>query len=382
MKLLAHVLSAVLSALLSAQNQGLELVHDVNGGVVYQFDLRMVPATGLTVEAWVTYDDASIPLDGVYRWPTIARQNILPYQESWNFRVNANNSGQRRLAFLLRATNNTIYTIEYAFAAGEFSSWTHVAATFDGQVLRLFKNAVEVQNLQLPVISGVQDNGGELYVGDGDNFASGYEVWSGRIDELRIWPMARTSAEIAATMTQELHTMQGELLAFPFNGGLASDDGTLPGASYGSLQFVPSPALQLVMPALFSVGPPSSTCSRKPHLLAGSVPQLGNHAFALTCVRGPLPAVSPLSVLFIGASYVVGLPSLLGIVPNIDPQSLLGSVVFNPAGNMLGNARFALPIPNQASLLGTGWVFQWMFYDPVCGQQGFTASNGLLVGIQ
>ena len=101
MKLLAPILFAVLPALLAAQNQGLELVHNVNGGVVYQFDPRMVPATGLTVEAWITYDGAGIPLDGIYRWPTIARQNTSPFQESWNFRVNANNSGQRRLALKL-----------------------------------------------------------------------------------------------------------------------------------------------------------------------------------------------------------------------------------------------------------------------------------------
>ena len=382
MKLLVLILSVMFPASLVAQNQAIELAHDVNGGVVYQFDPRMVPATGLTVEAWITYDDAGIPLDGVYRWPTIARQNTLPFQESWNFRVNANNSGQRRLAFLLRATNNIIYTVEYPFAPGEFASWTHVAATFDGQVIRLFKNAVEVQNLQLPIVSEVQDNGGELYVGDGDNFLSGYEVWNGGIDELRIWPMARTSAELAATMTQELQGMPGDLLVFPFNGGLASDDGSLPGSSYGSLQFVSAPALQLVLPSLFSVGPASASCLRKPHLLAGSAPQIGNQAFALTCVRGPVPAVSPFSVLFAGASYVAGVPSLLGVVPNIDPQGLLASAVFNPAGNQLGNARFAFPIPNQASLIGAGWVFQWLFYDPICGAQGFTASNGLLIGIQ
>jgi hypothetical protein len=372
-----------ISGVLAAQSQGLELTHGIDGGVAYQYDDRMVPPTGLTVEAWITYDDSTIPVDGVYRWPTIARQNVFPNSESWSLRVNASNSAQRQLAFIVRASNNNLYTCEYAFAPSEFLTWTHIAGTFDGQAIRLFKNGIEIQNFLMPILTEVQNNGGELRVGNGDPQTPGKEVWNGRIDELRVWPMARTGPEIASTMMQELRGMPKDVLAFPLNGTYPTEDGTILGAPYGTIQFATGQSsLQPVNPALFTLGPSSTSCLREPQLLVASLPKIGNQAFRLVCVRGPTPATSPAGLLFVGASHLPGLPPILGVTPNIALSSVITSFVQNPPTNQLGNASFQLPIPNQASLNGAAWVFQWIFYDPNCGSQGFTASNGLLTGIQ
>ena len=51
----------LLAAAVPAQNQGIHLTNGVDGSVDYAFHPAMLPPTGLTVEAWLTYDDATLP---------------------------------------------------------------------------------------------------------------------------------------------------------------------------------------------------------------------------------------------------------------------------------------------------------------------------------
>ena len=367
----------------NAQNQALALTTGVDGGVSYAFDSRMVPATGITVEAWITYDDSTIPSGAGNYWPTIARQNTNPNQESWNLRVSASSSANRSLQFIIRTTGNALYSASYTFAAGEFSTWTHVAGTFDGQAIRLFKDGVQVATFTIPGTSEVVDNGGELRIGNGDPVAPGNETWNGGIDEVRIWPMARTEAEIAAAKDQEIAGLPASVLAFPFNGSYDSADGSLIGTPFGTSNFIGGPTtLAPVSPVLVQIGQPSSTCPRQAELLVGSAPLIGNSAFALWCVRGPTPTESPAAALFAATNSAAGMPSVLGVTLAIDPTTIVASAVQAPPTNVLGNTSFSLPIPNQASLSGAGWVFQYFFLDAPCGAQGFSASNGLLFAIQ
>ncbi len=370
------------SASAVAQNQAIQLSTGVDGGVAYAFDARMVPATGITVEAVITYNDSTVPT-GLNYWPTIARQNITPNQESWNFRVSAGNNGTRNLNFIVRASNNALYSASYFFAVGEFTTATHVAATYDGQVIRLFKNGSQVALYTTPLLSEVQDNGGVMRIGNGDPVAPGHESWNGTIDEVRIWPMARTAAEIAASAGQELNGMTGGVLVFPMNGNHDSSDGTVVGAPFGTVAFTAGSTLTPVAPLLFPLATPSSTCAQKPGILVGSAPQVGNTAFQFWCVRGPRPVNSPAGAVFAGASPAPPTqPIVLGLDIAFDLTTLLASVVLAPPTDALGNARFALPIPNQPNLVGVSFVFQFAFFDSQCGPQGLTASDGLLFAIQ
>jgi hypothetical protein len=379
------VIGLATSALLPAQNQGMQLATGVDGGVSYPHDARMVPPTGITVEAWVTYDDSTIPTGaGSGWWPTIGRQNITPQQESWNFRVSAGNTANRALQFIVRASNGGLYAATYNFAPGELATFTHLAATFDGQVIQLFKNGTQVAQFTIPLLSEVQNNGGVLRLGNGDPVAPGNETWNGILDEVRIWPMARSAAEITATLDQELLLLTGGVLVFPLNGSWDSEDGSLLGTPFGNATFAPgAPTLLPIPAAVVPLGQPSSTCVQKPGMLAGSLPQLGNSAFTIWCVRGPRPTVSPAGALFAGALPAPsGQPIVLGLEIAFDLTTLLASAAFAPPTNALGNASFTLPIPNQSSLLGAGWVFQWGFLDTPCGPQGLTASDGLSITVQ
>ena len=373
--------SLTLLASLTAQNQALELTTGIDGGVAYPFDARMVPPTGITVEAWVTYDDSTIPTGGFY-WPTVARQNVTPNQESWNLRVSAANTGNRQLQFIVRASTNALYNTTYTFVPGEFANWTHIAGTFDGRDIKLIVNGIEVSSFTIPITSRVANNGGELRVGNGYPVAPGNEAWNGKIDEVRIWPMARTAGEIANAMQYESLDLPSSQLVLPLNGSYNSLDGALVGTPYGTVAFsAGEPTIQATTPLVFNVGPPSSTCARQAELMVGSLPQVGNLDFRFWCVQGPTPAESPAGAAFFAGSGLTGVP-VLGITLNIDPNTIITSIVQTPAGNALGNSSLALPIPNNPIFVGSGYVVQWIYLDATCGSQGFSASNGLLFGIQ
>jgi hypothetical protein len=377
------VLAAAVAVATPAQNQALQLTTGIDGGVAYAFDARMVPPTGITVEAWITYDDATLPLGGTY-WPTIARQNVTPQQESWNLRVSAGGTGARNLQFIVRTQSNTLHAATYSFAPGEFLAFTHVAGTFDGQQIRLWKDAVQVASFTIPALSEVVNNGGELRLGNGDPVLPGNETWNGTIDMVRIWPMARDAAELAATRQLDAVALPGGVLEFPLNGSYASADGTVLGTAYGTSAFVPGvTGLGAVAPLTLALGQPSTTCPRAAGMLAGSVAQVGNTAFTLWCVRGPRPTVSPAGALFAAAAPAPsGQPTVLGLSVAWDLTTLITSAVLVPPTNALGNASFALPIPAVPSLAGAGWVFQFAFFDNVCGAAGFSSSDGLLFTIQ
>lgn len=78
--------------------------------------------------------------------------------------------------------------------------WYHVAATYDGLAMRIYINGV---------LSGTLSTAGQslqttvtLYIGNGGYWNDGY--FNGLIDEVRIWNIARTQAQIQANMNRIL----------------------------------------------------------------------------------------------------------------------------------------------------------------------------------
>jgi hypothetical protein len=382
-KLTSLFVAFALAGTALSQNQAIQLTTGIDGGVDYPYDPLMLPATGITVEAWVTFDDATVPT-GLYYWPTIARQNVNPQQESWNLRVSSGNAGARSLQFIIRTTANVLYSATYNFAAGEFLQPTHLAGTFDGQTIRIVKNGAQVGTFTIPGTYALNNLGGTLRVGNGDTVAPGHESWNGTIDELRVWPMARTPAEIAATMNQELAGMPGGVLAFHLNGTYDETDHLVVGAPFGTVAFTPSLVpLTNLAPLTFVQGQATTTCANIPEITLGSTPALGNADFSLYCVRGPLPANSPLAVVIAAfGAAPPNQPPFFGVPLAFDIGTVAAQTVLVPATTLLGNARFALSLPSAPAFSGIGLLFQFGFFDTTCGPQGFSASNGLLFIMQ
>ena len=113
--------------------------------------------------------------------------------------------------------------------------WHHAAATYDGTTWKLYLDGIQDGSLTLPASrlprwDSIQHAG----PGDGVEFDStavpeGY--FDGVLDEVRIWNVARTQAEIQATINSQLTTPQTGMIA---RWGLDEGSGTVIHSSAGT----------------------------------------------------------------------------------------------------------------------------------------------------
>lgn len=111
--------------------------------------------------------------------------------------------------FMLRAGNNG--SLNLTLGSGSWSelisatnvlslnTWQHVAGTYDGSYLRLYVNGVAVDSMAANI--SINNSTSLLYIGDN---GSGARNFPGIIDEVRIWDVARSRAEIVAKMNEDL----------------------------------------------------------------------------------------------------------------------------------------------------------------------------------
>ena len=137
----------------------------------------------------------------------------------------------------------------YAPSALTVDAWTHLAATFDGTTLRIFVNGTQVASeARSGVIATSTTN---LKIGAGD----GFEFFAGVLDEVRIYNVALTQAQIQADMntpvggaTPGAGTIQFSAATYSVgeNAGTATVTVTRTGGSSGavSVTFATSTALQ------------------------------------------------------------------------------------------------------------------------------------------
>jgi hypothetical protein len=78
------------------------------------------------------------------------------------------------------------------------NNWHHVAATYDGTNMKIYVDGIviaEANRLGLIIANNVSKN---LFIGKSPGFPGG--VFNGKIDEVRIWDIARTQSQIQSTM--------------------------------------------------------------------------------------------------------------------------------------------------------------------------------------
>jgi hypothetical protein len=79
------------------------------------------------------------------------------------------------------------------------NTWTHLATTYDGAMLRLFVNGSEVASRPLA---------GSLLISSGPLRIGGNSIWGeffkGRIDEVRLYDRALSAEEVADAMNTPL----------------------------------------------------------------------------------------------------------------------------------------------------------------------------------
>jgi PKD repeat protein len=178
---------------------GKALVFDgVNNWVTVNDAASLDLPTGMTLEAWV-YPTALIG-GTTNGWRTVImkeQSNQLIYS------LNANSDANR--------PNSYVYTSSDLGVSGNaqlpLNTWTHLASTYDGAVLRLYVNGSQVGSRSLS--GSIRASSYPLRIGGNSVWG---EFFAGRIDEVRIYNRALSVAEIQGDMNKAIGAVTGGIL--------------------------------------------------------------------------------------------------------------------------------------------------------------------------
>lgn len=161
--------------------------------------------TALTLEAWINPS----ALNG---WNNIVTDYDGAYHK---FLLRVRNSNN--IQFVLNGTFlNTSFTVP-------LNTWTHVAAVYDGANMYVYANgnliASQAASVTLPATSN--------QVNIGARIGANTENFTGNIDEVRVWNIARTAEQINGSKNCELAGTESGLLAYyNFNQGTDAANNT------------------------------------------------------------------------------------------------------------------------------------------------------------
>jgi hypothetical protein len=177
----------------------------------------MIKNKAITLEAWI-YPTA---------WKTNVYEGNIINKEN-----NTNNNGyflrcgaSGKLNFGFGDNTTTWKELTSSTAVLTLNTWQHVAATYDGVKSKLYVNGVCTDSVNYS--SSIQ-NSNAVNLTIGDHSGTYVRRYQGRIDEVRIWAVVRTIAEIKNNMNEEFCSKQNGLRAYyKFNHGIANGTNTV-----------------------------------------------------------------------------------------------------------------------------------------------------------
>ncbi|MCY2961741.1 MAG: LamG domain-containing protein [Planctomycetota bacterium] len=119
--------------------------------------------------------------------------------------------------------------------------WTHVAASFDGTTVNLYRNGVLVNSCALQQPESQPSI--PVHIGWGDSVYGGLSYQRGWIDEVRIWNVARTQQQIVEAMSTTIDSAlapsyPGLVACWNFEGNANDSTGVNNGAAFGTAVFL------------------------------------------------------------------------------------------------------------------------------------------------
>jgi len=151
--------------------------------------------------------------------------------------------------------------------------WSHIAATYDGTTVKVYINGLLTQSATWT--NGLTDSGTNLLLGA----RSGTTFYSGQMDEVRVWTVARTEAEIRESMCRTLVGNEAGLAAYyrldQIDGSTTYD--LTSNANHGTLTNM-DPSTDWVTSDAFDtwIGAESSSWSNAGNWSKGAVPTSSN----------------------------------------------------------------------------------------------------------
>jgi len=147
----------------------------------------------LTVEAWIYPTD----FKEEEHMNTIVAKTFWSYEYShgWSFRYG---SARRSLNFNVGGGEGVNWINCMADSVLTLNTWQHVAATYDGADIKLYVNGILVATQAFA--GGITNAANDLCIGTINH--SDMRYMAGKIDEVRIWKVARTGFQISSNMGQ------------------------------------------------------------------------------------------------------------------------------------------------------------------------------------
>jgi hypothetical protein len=153
----------------------------------------------ITVEAWVYIDN-----------PTGNNQSIAAkWSDAAHMNFELGISGDMRTYFAVSPNGRSSYRL-YSGAVLTTGRWYHVAGTYDGYNMKVLINGNPggsqavggvLANTNYNLVIGASRNGNQSF-------------WKGKIDDVRIWTIARTQSEIQGTMHKILAGNETNLISY------------------------------------------------------------------------------------------------------------------------------------------------------------------------
>ncbi|MFY0644297.1 MAG: T9SS type A sorting domain-containing protein [Bacteroidia bacterium] len=171
----------------------------VNCGTDTAFEVK---GTAITIEAWI---NASAWKSNIYDGSIVIKEDN---NGNNGFMFRAGNSG--RLGFGYGDGSKVWYEINTGSSVLTLNTWHHVAATYDGAYMRLYVDGVIVDSVGS---SYRISNAAATPLTIGYHPAYGRN-WQGSIDEVRLWNVVRTKAQLQANKDAEFCGSEAGLRAY------------------------------------------------------------------------------------------------------------------------------------------------------------------------
>lgn len=207
MKTKYHLLYTIMALVVSTINAQNALNFDGFDDVVQTNQSGILGSANRTFEAWIKIS------------PTAHTSNMAIMDYGVNLAGSRNTfliDGSRSVRFISGGTNSNLPSSTTTLQTGQ---WTHVAFVLNNGTGYTYVNGVQASTGNL---SNVNTPAGNANITIGERVAGGIIPFEGWIDEVRVWNVARTAAEISANMNIELCSFPTSLVAYyQFNQGQA-----------------------------------------------------------------------------------------------------------------------------------------------------------------
>lgn len=183
-----------------AQNYALEF-DGVDDKIVIPDNPELNPSSALTIEAWVYPENWA---GNTWSGTLVSKQATNPDK---GYCLSIGENGRVDFCHSIDETWNSVVTPQVL----QLNSWYHIAGVYSGSDLKVYVNGV----LQAyAAVQGTPTLGTGVDVNLAENPTWSGRCFTGMLDEVRIWNVARSMEDIQANMTEELSGTEEGLVGY------------------------------------------------------------------------------------------------------------------------------------------------------------------------